>query len=179
MKVLRLEQLLKICVVFFAVLYFFIDAIFLSIIKRAFVRLGKLPVSMRVAKWVSSIGPYQSVALFLIPLLILEPVKPVSIYLIATGHAKYGIAVLIVGEILKIALVERVFHATREKLLLIPAFAWIYNFVVMGLDYIHHLPGWQFMLKRYKAIKATAHEILGTLQSLRKRNKFANGGASR
>ena len=179
MRAIRLKQILKFVVMLFAVLYFFIDAIFLSIIKRIFVRLGKLPVSIRVAEWVSSLGPYQSLVLFLIPLVILEPVKPVSVYLIATGYAAYGIAVLIVGEVLKIVLVERLFHATREKLLVIPAFAWVYSFVEMGLDYIHHLPGWQFVQTHYRTIKVAAHEFLGTLRNLQKQNKLAGSRASR
>src|SRR6185295_17507763 len=170
MNVISLKRILKFFVMVFAVLYFFIDAIFFSILKRAFVRLGRLPISIRIAEWISSLGPYQSLVLFLTPLVILEPVKPVSVYLIATGKMVYGLIVLIVGEILKIALVERLFHATREKLLQISAFAWIYNFLELGLDYVQHLPGWQYVLSHYRTIKASARTFLERLRRRRKHN---------
>jgi hypothetical protein len=33
-----------------------------------------------------ALGPYPTLVLFLVPVMILEPVKPVGAYLIATGH---------------------------------------------------------------------------------------------
>src|SRR5262245_30059553 len=41
------------------------------------------------------------------PLILLEPVKPLSAYLAASGQFKLGMFVLVVGEILKITIVER------------------------------------------------------------------------
>jgi len=51
--------------------------------------------------------------------------------------------VLIVGEILKITIVERIFHIGREKLLTIKAFAFVYDFVSGWLTWIQALPPWQ------------------------------------
>lgn len=48
--------------------------------------LGRQKILEHVRSWVTSLGPYQSLALFMIPLLALEPAKPLSAYLIATGH---------------------------------------------------------------------------------------------
>ncbi|MGC1639254.1 MAG: hypothetical protein WA781_01280, partial [Pseudolabrys sp.] len=51
--------------------------------------------------------------------------------------------VLVVGEILKITIVERIFHIGRKKLLTIKAFALVYNFVLGWLTWIQALPSWQ------------------------------------
>ena len=48
----------------------------------------------------------------------------------------HGMFVLVVGEILKITIVERIFHIGREKLLTIKAFALVYNFVWGWLTWI-------------------------------------------
>ena len=64
-------------------------------------------------------------------------------YLVAAGQFKLGMFVLVVGEILKITIVERIFHIGREKLLTIKAFALIYNFVWGWLTWIQALPSWQ------------------------------------
>ena len=55
-----------------------------------------------------------------------------SEYLVASGQFKLGMLVLVVGEILKITVVERIFHIGRDKLMTIKAFAWGYNFVLDG-----------------------------------------------
>ena len=53
-------------------------------------------------------------------------VKPVAAYLAATDHFAFGPMALVVGELLKFVLVERLFSVSREKLMSIPAFAWTY-----------------------------------------------------
>lgn len=64
-------------------------------------------------------------ALFAVPLIILEPVKPIAAYLIATGQIAAGITVLAAGEILKV-IIERLFKLCRRKLLNIPLFARVF-----------------------------------------------------
>ena len=58
------------------------------------------------------------------------------------------------------------FQMNRDKLMSIPAFAWVYNWVVPWLDYLRALPAWQAVLKRYEAAKAA---VLGFIASWRKR----------
>jgi hypothetical protein len=57
----------------------------------------------------------------------LEPVKPVAAYLAATGQMVSSVVTLIVGELLKLVLLERLFSLTRDKLMKIPAFLWAYT----------------------------------------------------
>ena len=145
-----------------AVLYFLIDALFLSIIKFIFKRLANYPVVIRVSAWIASLGPYPTLALFRIPIIILEPVKPVAAYLIATGHAVNGVLFFIVGEVLKITIIERMFYMSRDKLMAIPAFAWAYNLVMPWLDYVRALPAWQAVSKRYEVAKETVRRIFAS-----------------
>ena len=118
-----------------------------------------------------------AIVLFLVPLILLEPVKPVAAYLVATGHVVYGVTVLVIGEVLKITIVERLFHIGRDKLMMIPAFAWAYNFVVGWLAYLQALPAWQAVLRHVRPIKAAARrtwlrvraQLHGLLAAVRKR----------
>lgn len=87
--------------------------------------------------------PYPTLALFLVPLVLLEPIKPFSAYIIASGHIIFGVLVLGLGEVLKITIVERIFHIGRDKLMTIKAFAWIYNFASEWLTWLQALPPWQ------------------------------------
>jgi hypothetical protein len=147
-----------------AVLYFLIDAVFLSAI-RAIIRplaraLSGLRIVEALAAWLAALGPYPTLVLFLVPVIILEPVKPVGAYLIATGHLVSGISLIVIGEVLKIVLVERLFHFSRDKLMTIPAFARVYNWAQAWLDYVRSQPLWQATLRQLTAVKALAGRIL-------------------
>ena len=50
-----------------AILYFLIDAVFLSIIRPVARVVGRLPVFNFVKEWLKSLGPYPTLALFWCP----------------------------------------------------------------------------------------------------------------
>jgi hypothetical protein len=82
-------------------------------------------------------------ALFAVPLIVLEPVKPVAAYFAGTGHIAMGMTVLVIGEILKLVLVERLFSVSREKLISIPAFAWTYGRYSQAKEWLESFEAWQ------------------------------------
>jgi hypothetical protein len=137
-----------------ATLYFLIDALFLPTVRRIGRRLATLRLVARIEAWVRARGPYATLALFLVPLIILEPAKPVAAYLLAKGHVTRATVVLVIGEILKITLVERLFHVGRDKLMTIPAFTWCYHFIMGWLAWLQALPPWQAVLRRLRRIRA-------------------------
>jgi hypothetical protein len=139
-------------VVIAASIYFLVDALFLSFVRPLSKRLARLPIFAVLASWIAAQGPYTTLALFLVPLILLEPIKPVSIYLIASGHPRYGVLVLAVGEVLKILTVERVFQVGRPKLMTISAFALTYNFIAGWLQWLKALPPWQAVLRQFEKI---------------------------
>jgi len=109
--------------------------------------------------------------LFVIPFVVLEPIKPVGLYLIAVGKVIDGTLLIGVGEVVKITIVERLFQVGRDKLLTIPAFARCYEFVISLRAYLETLAVWQAMLKWVQAIKergwrmlALAKECLASLK---------------
>jgi hypothetical protein len=113
----NIEKTLKPVVIAFAVLYFLIDALFFSLIKPLGTWLGKWPIFARVGGWVRSLSPYSTLVLFIIPFVLLEPIKPLGLYLVASGEVIDGVLLICVGEILKITIVERLFHVGRDKLM--------------------------------------------------------------
>jgi hypothetical protein len=48
--------------------------------------------------WIVSLRPYPTLLLFAMPVIVLEPVKPVAAYLAATSHEAAGTIVLIVAN---------------------------------------------------------------------------------
>jgi hypothetical protein len=67
-----------------AALYFLVDAAFMAIAKPISDWLARHVVLRRLRAWIRSLRPYPSLALFSVPVIILEPIKPVAAYLAAT-----------------------------------------------------------------------------------------------
>jgi hypothetical protein len=148
---MRVNRIIKPFVVVLAALWFLADAMFATIAHPLARWLGEHWVLFRLRAWIRSLRPYPALALFAVPLVILEPVKPVAAYLAATGHAWSGLIVLVVGEILKLVLVERLFSLNRDKLLSIAAFAWAYGKYRWVMDRLESVEAWQ-MVRRWSRI---------------------------
>jgi hypothetical protein len=136
-----------------AVVYFLVDAAFIAVAKPVSNWIAKHLVLRKLRAWIRSLPPYPSLALFSVPVIILEPVKPVAAYLAATGQFLSSVVTLIVGELLKLVLVERLFSLTRDKLMKIPAFAWAYTKFRDAKSWLKATEAWRTIRSLSKAIR--------------------------
>jgi hypothetical protein len=112
-----------------AAVYFVADGILSHVTRPITVWIAKKKLFERIMRlWVTSLRPYPSLALFAVPVIILEPAKPLAGYLLGTGHFFAGAVTFITAEVLKLTFVEQLFQLNRAKLLSIPAFAWGYQY---------------------------------------------------
>jgi ABC-type transport system involved in cytochrome bd biosynthesis fused ATPase/permease subunit len=125
---------------------------------------SELRLFARLRGWIVSLGPYPTLVLFAVPLIVLEPVKLVAAYLVGTGFFASGMALLAGGELLKLVLVERLFNLSRDKLMSIPAFAWAYRHYRQAVDWVQATEAWQ-MVRRVSLIVKRA--VRGTVQRFR------------
>jgi hypothetical protein len=126
-----------------AAIYFLVDAIFMTVARPLSNWTAERWIFGSLRVWIVSLRPYPTLALFAVPLILLEPIKPVAAYLAGTGHITTGAIVLVVGEILKLVLVERLFRVNRDKLLSIPVFAWTYGKYGQAKDWLEPFEAWQ------------------------------------
>jgi hypothetical protein len=138
-----LNRILKPLVFVVAAIYFLVDAVVLTLARPIARWLAGHWVCDRVRTWIISLRPYPTLALFMVPVLVLEPVKPVAAYLTATGHIAGGVTVLLVGELLKLVLIERLFCISRDKLMSIAAFAWCYDRLRQARERLESSSVWQ------------------------------------
>jgi hypothetical protein len=122
-----MSRILKPLTYLVAALYLLVDAVFLPVARQVSSWIAGHFAFRRLRAWIRSLSPYASLALFSVPVMILEPVKPLAAYLAATGQWLAGAVTLIVGELLKLVLVERLFSLTRDKLMTIRPFAFAYG----------------------------------------------------
>jgi hypothetical protein len=124
-------------------IYFLVDAAIWMLARPVIRWLADRWIFERLRTWVMSLGPYPTLALFVVAVLILEPAKPFAAYLTATGHVISGLLILGVAEFLKLVLVERLFCISRDKLMSIRAFAWCYEKFQRARSWITSLGAWR------------------------------------
>jgi hypothetical protein len=141
------KRLTNLLVFAIAVLYFLLDAIFATVARPLARWIASHWAFARIHRWILSLGPYPTLLLFIIPVILLEPAKPAAAWLVATGHIAMGLSALAIAELLKLVCIERLFSVSRAKLLSIPAFAWAYGKYSAAKNYLTSLEAWQLALR--------------------------------
>ncbi|RZN26977.1 hypothetical protein [Bradyrhizobium sp. Leo121] len=157
-----MNRILKFLTYLIAVVYFVVDVVFMAVAKPVSDWIARHVMLRRLRAWIRSLPPYSSLALFSVPVIILEPVKPVAAYLAATGQILGSAVTLIVGELLKLILVERLFRLTRDKLMKIPTFAWAYG-------KFRQLKAWLEATEAWKTMRALSRAARDYVAHLRPR----------
>lgn len=86
-------------------------------------RLAHLPLWARVEAWLRGLPPWGALLAFLLPVLLLLPVKVLALFLFGSGHAAGGVAVLIAAKLIGTAVVARIFQLVEGTLMRIALFA--------------------------------------------------------
>lgn len=144
-----------------AAIYFLVDAVFMTLAKPVSDWIARHLSFRQLRAWIRSLSPYPSLALFSVPVILLEPVKPLAAYLAATGQFLGSLVTLITGELLKLVLVERLFSLTRDKLMKIPAFAWGYGKFRQAKAWLEATPAWQAM----RAVSRAARDYIARIKT--------------
>ncbi len=142
-----------------ATVYFVVDALFLLVSRPISRWLSRIGILKRFRTWILSLSPYATLALFAIPLIVLEPLKPAALYLIATRHFMTGLGLLIAGELLKLIFIERLIELSKDKLMSIPAFAWVFNHGKAILDWLQITRAWRLAKSWRDRIKLYAERV--------------------
>src|SRR5579871_1694981 len=142
-----------------AAIYIAVDELFSLLTQPIAAWLARQDFARRLRRWITSLSPYSALALFAVPLIVLEPVKPVAAYLAATGHFAIGAVLFVGGEILKLLLVERLFDLNKRKLLSIPVFAW-------GYAHISALREWLEATAVFRSVRRLARRAHSFIRDL-------------
>jgi len=84
--------------------------------KRVLARLPLLPWIVRLEAWIGALSPYAALTLFLLPSLLLAPVKILALLSIAHGHPTLGLLIVVTAKVLGTALVARLYGLTRNAM---------------------------------------------------------------
>ncbi|HEY7844042.1 MAG TPA: hypothetical protein VID30_10225 [Bradyrhizobium sp.] len=138
-----MNRILKSVMFALASVHFLVDAVFMTVARPLANRIDAHWMVGSLRAQIVSLRPYPTLALVAVLLIVLEPVKPAAAYLAATGHITTGMTILVVGEVLKLVLLERLFSVSRDKLISIPAFARTYGMLLQAKEWLESFEAWQ------------------------------------
>ena len=73
-----MKRILKPVTYILAAIYFLVDAVFMAVARPMARWIGRHFEFKWLRTWIRSLSPYPSLALFSVPVIILEPIKPVA-----------------------------------------------------------------------------------------------------
>lgn len=92
-------------------------------LQRALAWVGQLPGLRWLERRISALPPYAALTLFLVPTLMLLPVKLLALWTISRGKLVVGTLVILGAKLLGTAIVARLFTLTQPALMQLPWFA--------------------------------------------------------
>jgi hypothetical protein len=115
------------------------------------------------------LSPYAALAAFALPAILLFPVKIVCLIAIASGHAFYGVTVILLAKIGGAAIVARMYSLTRPTLLQLAWFArWHDRFMDVKDRWVARLKetdAWRRMSLMAAFMRAAARRTLARFTS--------------
>ena len=89
-----------------------------------------IPQRPTLRRRIEELGPYQSLALLAVPFCLVEPLKLVAVAIAGTGHWITGSITIVCAYAASLLVVERLFKIVKPKLLTLPWFARLWNWLL-------------------------------------------------
>lgn len=96
-------------------------------LQRLIGRLARLPLWARMEALITRLPPYGALLVFLVPTILLFPVKLLALYWIGQGHTLLGLCVVLAAKVMGTAAVARLFALTHPALMRLTWFARLYG----------------------------------------------------
>jgi hypothetical protein len=130
------------------VAYTLLDELVFPLVRPLLRWLGELQLFQRLGTLIQRLPPYVVLALLAVPFVIIEPVKVVALYWIATGQVILGIVALGLAQIVSLLTCERIFHVGYEPLMRIGWFkalmGWLFGLRDRALAWVRATPAWRW-----------------------------------
>lgn len=103
---------------------------------------GLLPferVKQRLREGIEQLPAYAALVVFIVPFIVLLPLKFLEVFLLAKRQWLAAIVVLVLAKLLGLGITAFVFEATRAKLLQMAWFARMYDWFMWARDWAHDM----------------------------------------
>lgn len=150
----RLKRIFTAPLILLAALLIFLEDFLWDELARLFGLLARLPLWARLERWISQLPPWAAVPMFLVPMVVLFPLKLIALWLMAHHHVLLGIQIILLAKVVGTAIAARLFMLLKPTLLQISWFARGYDWIAMWKQRIFqriHEMVWYRLTKRLLA----------------------------
>ena len=109
------------------------------IVGRVVARIPWAAFKAKVAAAIERLPPYPTLLVFLVPVLLLLPLKFLGVWMLARGSWLGALGVLALAKVVSLGVTAFIFDLTRPKLLQLPWFRWLYDRIIVWLAWAHGL----------------------------------------
>jgi len=109
------------------------------LVARVVARLPWREFKAAVAAWIERLPPVATLVVFVVPVLLLLPLKFVGLWMLAHEHWFGALAVLALAKVMSLGVTAFIFDLTRPKLLQLAWFRRLYDQVMVWLAWAHEL----------------------------------------
>lgn len=93
----------------------------------------------RITSAIEHLPPYATLLVFLVPVVLLFPLKLLGLWMLAHGFWLGAMGVLALAKMMSLGVTAFIFEITRPKLLQLGWFRWLYEHMLVLLEWAHGL----------------------------------------
>jgi hypothetical protein len=109
------------------------------IVELIVARIPLRALKARLAAWIETVPPPAALLVFIVPGVLLFPLKLLTLWLLTHKHLMLGALVFTFAKLVGLGVTAFVFEATRPKLLQMAWFRWLYEHILIWLAWAHEL----------------------------------------
>ena len=137
-------------------------------LARVLAWIGSWPGFRWIEARIRQMPPYGALALFMVPVLALLPIKLLALYALGHGHAVLGISVILAAKVGGTAITARLFMLTQSTLMQLAWFArWFNRWIEWKnalLQRVKQSAAWQAIQATLHQVKAQARRVMQFIQ---------------
>lgn len=103
-------------------------------LSHAFDWMARRPLWRALENAIRKLPPWAAMLVFLVPTVLLFPIKLAALWFVAQGHEVFGVLVIVVAKLVGTAVVARLFSLTQPALMQLRWFAAAYHWFVPWKD---------------------------------------------
>lgn len=144
--------------------YYALTAVIEPIVTPIARMLARLRVLAKLRAAIERLGPYPSLILLAVPVIVIEPLKIGALAILASGRIVLGTVSLVISHGLSLILIERLFEVVKPKLLMLPWFAkvwgWFTDLRDQLLTWIRSTWAWSLVIRVRNEARAIVARVI-------------------
>jgi hypothetical protein len=152
-------------------------------LKRLTAWLARLAVIRWYEAFIRALPPYPTMVVFLLPGLLLIPVKLLAVYWIASGYWLFGGVLIFGAKVLGTAIAARSYVVCQPKLMTIGWFKRLHDWLFATRDFLyaalHAMPVYQFVHIRIELLKQSVRRWMSVIRRRNRRGLWSRWQAIR